>query len=400
MIPKKNIKIGYNCDRMKCTVIFIVFLLLTTCKGQITEKRFVSPESECDTIEIIQYSENEQYPYIKYSEDELCLFFDSIGQLNPDLLYDPDLLTEGITYKIRPEANKQTILNHKLTSSDFKKLKKAAQEQLIDIDFLQKIFPELEFKLEFNGIFNKDIKENKLPFKFYSFDKNTNDFNEFAIAIETVGGELSAYQYPREQHVFFFLGKKKIAKHYIYNHYVTFLKHFKDENNNTVIYYSVTDGSGSDISCMYFFFYKYGNDQLKHVLTEIHRVGDWYCASIIPHYTTAEVVNKRPLQIKFVYENALCVFDPKFDGKEIREFIKDTAVVTYRIDAKSGKYIPNFPETKQNRNKLLTYFLLENHSLFVNTHYDLLKDVLNSDDTMMRNAVLYYLNDMKNSHEN
>ena len=59
MIPKKNIKIGYNCDRMKCTVIFIIFLLLTTCKGQITEKRFVSPESECDAIEIIQYSENE-----------------------------------------------------------------------------------------------------------------------------------------------------------------------------------------------------------------------------------------------------------------------------------------------------------------------------------------------------
>ena len=112
------------------------------------------------------------------------------------------------------------------------------------------------------------------------------------------------------------------------------------------------------------------------------------------------IVNERPLQLQFVYENHFC--DPTSDENVVFdcpriEFIKDSTIVTYNIDTQSGIYVPNFTGTKLDRNKLLSYFLInESHFLFVNTHYNLFSDGLNSKDDKLRNAILIYLNQLKN----
>ena len=110
-------------------------------------------------------------------------------------------------------------------------------------------------------------------------------------------------------------------------------------------------------------------------------------------------MNEKPLLLKFVYQNQF------WDGSEIEipwdfptiDFINDSTIVTYNIDTQSGKYIPDFSRTKLDRNKLLSYFLInESDLLFVNTHYDLFIDGLNGKDNKLRNAILNFLNDLKN----
>jgi hypothetical protein len=139
------------------------------------------------------------------------------------------------------------------------------------------------------------------------------------------------------------------------------------------------------------------------VLTEINRIVLYYPWQIRQHWIDSEIVSKRPLKIKFVYENQF------YDDSEIEvswdfptvDFINDSTTVTYHIDSESRKYIPDFNGTKQNRNKLTSYFLyfLKADLLFVNAHYDLFKNKLNENDAVMRNAIFIYLNELKDYHD-
>ena len=369
---------------MKKLVTFIILLIiLVSCQNQSAKKSVLTendPEQENEKVDKIENLENENRPYITYSEFELRLFLDSIGQLNPDLL------AKGMTKKVDSVLNNQTTLNHELSTADFEKLKTASKEQLIDIDFAKKIFPNFQF----DNDLTEYTEENTIPIEFYSFDKNEDDFKEFASSIRTNFGEGDIY---------FFNSKKIIAKHAVYYRYHLYLKHFKNENNQTVIYYKVFYNSGSGICWVQFNFYKYRNNKITPLLTEIHDITyQWMYPRMMSIEST--IVSERPLQLKFVYENQFC--DPKSDEEIVFdcprvEFINDQTVVTYHIDPQSGKYIPNFKGTKLNRNKMLSYFLIdESHFIFVNTHYDLFKEGLNGEDYALRNAILNFLNYLKN----
>jgi len=354
---------------MKQTIIFIILLGLTTCKIQTTKNQSVSTEN--DSTEVVQYSES-----------ELISFLDSIGKLNPNSW------VEELLFMVDSTLNNQAIFNHELTVQQFEKLKKAVKEELIDFDFAKQIFPKLEV----------DTTEwrDKLPIEFHSFDKSETNFEKFAILIGYGGG------FSWDNDVYFFYKRKVIAKHSIYHRYGLDLKHFKDENNQTIIFYKVNYQSGSGIWWHQFNFYRYNDDQLFPILTEIQNINLQFPWSIRGYWIESKIVNERPLQIKFVYNNQF------YDGSEIdvpwdfptRDFINDSTIVTYRIDTQSGKYIPDFNGTKQNRNKLTSYFLSDKEQLFANAHYDLFKKKLNEkNDTIMRNAILNYLNDLKNGLE-
>jgi len=349
----------YKKIKMKTTALFIILLFgLTACtQGQ--------SENPTETI--------------SYSESELIAFLNSIGQLKPDAWI------KELTFEVDSVLYNQTTLNHELTDSDFEKLKIAAKEGIIDIDFVKRIFPKLEFDTLLL------IADDKLPIEFYSFDKNKNNFKEFAILIGYNG-------FFWNNDVYFFNGKKVIAKHDIYHRYGLELKHFKDENNKTVIYYSVNYQSGTGIWWHQFNFYRYNNEQLTPILTEIKNINlrpPWHLRA---YWIESEVVNERPLQLKFVYYNQF--YDISALDYSIIDFINDSTIVTYRIDAESGKFSPDFNGTKQNRNKLLSYFHSADESLFINAHYDLFKRKLNGNDPIMRNAILNYLNELKNVLEN
>ena len=353
---------------MKWTAIFIILLGLTTCKNQATENQSVSTEN--DSIETVQYSEN-----------ELISFLDSIGKLNPDFWI------KELSFMVDSTLNNQTVLNHELTISDFEKLKHTIKnyttaEIMIDIDLAKRIFLELD-SVSINQ------EENKLSVVFHSFDKNKSDFKEFAIVI--------GYEGWGRNDVYFFHNKKIIAKHNIFYRYELELEHFKNENNQTIVFYKVCYSSGTGIWWHQFNFYQYNKDQLIPVLTEIQNINLQYPWSIRAYWIETKVVNERPLQIKFVYNNQF--FNISETNYSEINFINDSTIVTYHLDTQSGKYIPDFNGTKQNRNKLTSYFHSDKELLFVNSHYNLFKNRLNENDTIMRKAILNYLNDLKNGLE-
>jgi hypothetical protein len=336
---------------MKRAILLIALLVLIFCKSSVAQTQ--------------------------YSENELIAFLDSIGQLNPDAWVEESF------YDVDSTLYGQTTLNQELTTSDFEKLKKAAKEQLIDIDLAKRIFPELNIDTTYAvGKWNK-----LLPIEFHSFDINKDDFNKFAIVIG-YGSGIST-----DNDVYFFQGKKVIAKHSIYYRYELELNHFKDENDRTVIFYNVCYQSGTGIWWYQFNFYCYDNEILTPVLTEIQNINLQPYWWIREYWIESEIVNERPLQIKFVYYNQFYETDTVDDISMI-DFINDSTIVTYHIDTQNGKFIPDFNGTKQNRNKLLSYFHSANELLFANSHYDLFKNGLNGTDPIMRKAILNYLNDL------
>ncbi len=346
---------------MKWTLIFIVLLNVPVCNSQTDKEQLVSVDN--DTIKTIQYSEK-----------ELISFLDSIGKLYPNNW------TKTLLFQVDSTLHGQVNLNNKLNALDFEKLKVAAKSGEIDFDFAKQIFPQAEFDI--NLISNLD--NNTIPISFYSFDKNENDFNEFAISI----GLDSGFSWNND--VYFFKANKVIAKHKIFHRYGLELKHFKNETNETIVYYKVNYGSGSGIWWHQFNFYNYNNDKLLPTLTEIKNINLQYPWSIRSYWIESIITNTKPLKLKFVFNNQ---FTDTLGNQ--MEFINDSTEVTYNFDRKDKIYKPNFTNSKLNQLSLLTYFLSDNELLFVNTYSDLLKKGINRTDLEMRKVILVYLNKLK-----
>ena len=348
---------------MKWTLIFIALLSLTACNNQAGKKQIVLTDK--DTIQTGMA--------VQYSEKKLISLLDSIGKLNPNSW------TEKLTFLVDSTLNNQIKLNKKLNPADFQKLKSTVKSGKIDLDFAKLFFPNIEL----DSILIKNLENNKLPIGFYSFDRNENDFNEFAISIGNDGG------ISWSNDVYFFKSDKIIAKHKIFHRYGLELNHFKNEINETVIYYETNYQSGTGIWWYQFNFYRYDKDELLPTLTEIKNINLQFPWSIRAYWIKSTVLNTKPLKLKFVYNNQ---FTDSL-GNQI-DFINDSTEVTYHFDRQKKMYEPEFNDSKLNRLKLLTYFHADNELLFVNINYDLFKKELN--DKTRRKVVLNYLNELKN----
>lgn len=350
---------------MKAVIKIITLLSLTTCYNQVTNNPSISNNNNP--------TEQKQYP-----AKELIALLDSIGQLNPGIW------VEKLSFKVDSSLNNQTKLNKRLSPADFQKLKKAAFEKEMDIEFAKQIFPEIKI----DGSLGDHLIDNKFPIGFYSFNTNNKEFKEFAISI----GNDSGLTWKND--VYFFHSENIIAKHTIFHRYGLNLKHFNDKENRTVIYYNVNYESGSGIWWHQFNFYAYEKNQLVPVLTEIQNINLQYPWGIRAYGIKSEIVNKKPLQIKFVYNNQFP--DPTATHTE---FINDSTTITYLINKQNKKFIPDYTDSKQNKNQLLSYFPSNNELLFVNSNYNLFKKGLNGSNQVMRKAILNYLNELKNSLE-
>lgn len=350
---------------MKWIIIVIALLKFTTCNSQADHNQSVSKNSNP--------TEQKQY-----SERELIALLDSVGQLNPGNW------AKELLFMVDSTLNNQAKLNNRLSPADFQKLKKATFEKEIDIEFAKQIFPGIEL----DSSLLEHLIDGKFPIGFYSFDKNEKEFKEFAISI----GYDSGLTWKND--VYFFNTDKIISKHSIFHRYGLDLKHFKDKENRTVIYYKVNYGSGSGTWWHQFNFYTFENGQLVPVLTEIQNINLQYPWGIRAYWIESEIVNERPLQIKFVFNNQF------FNTHAVpTEFINDSTVVTYTIDKQSRKFIPQYTGSIQNKNKLLSYFHSDTELLFVNSNYNLFKKELNGSDQVKRKAILNYLNELKNGLE-
>lgn len=345
---------------MKWIIIIITLLKFTTSNSQTDHNQSDSKNS----------NPKEQK---QYSERALIALLDSIGQLNPGT-WEKELLL-----MVDSTLNNQAKLNNRLSKANFQTLKKAAFEKEIDFQFAKQIFPGIELD---NSLLQHLI-DGKLPIGFYSFNKKEKDFKEFAISI---GNGLTW-----KNDVYFFNADEIISKHSVFHRYGLDVKHFKDKENRTVIYYKVNYGSGSGTWWQQFNFYAFENGQLVPALTEIQNINLQYPWGIRAYWIESEIVNEKPLQIKFTYNNQF------FNANAApTEFINDSTVITYIIDKQSRKFIPQYTGSKQNKNKLLCYFHSDTELLFVNSNYNLFKKELNSGNLVKRNAILNYLSDLKN----
>lgn len=350
---------------MKWTIIFIALLGLTACNNRTDNKQIVPVDNDSTN----------SVTTVQYSEKELVSLLDSIGNLNPNSW------TEKLTFIADSTLFNQIKLNNKLSSTDFNELKTTIKNGVINLDLAKRVFPQLEI----DSSLASNLENNKLPIGFYSFDNNQKDFSEFAISIGYDGGLFW------NNDVYFFKSDKVIAKHKIFHRYGLELKHFKNELNETTIYYKVNYGSGTGIWWHQFNFYRYDNDELLPALTEIENINLQYPWSIRAYWIESTILDTKPLKLKFVFSNQ---FSDTL-GNQI-EFINDSTEIKYKLDTNKKIYEPDFGDNKLNKLKLLTYFHADNELLFVNINYDLFKKELNSNDQVKRQAILNYLNELKN----
>jgi hypothetical protein len=320
------------------------------------------------------FSDQEENCQIEYSEEELIGFLDSIGQLNPEVWQ------KGLSIMVDSVLTHQIDLDHQIAASDFEELKEVATSQIISHELAKRVFPLIILRdLDFVS-----HDANKIHIGFYSFDETIDEFTQFAISIGPDGMNWCNL-------VYFFYGDRVVSKHDVYHRYGIDINHFRDTEDRVVIYYKVNFQSGTGLWWHQNNFYAYNDNKLVPVLTEVHNINLQLPWGIRTYWVKSEVVNKNPLQIKFVYDNQF--YDTILTQVE---FINDSTIVTYYIDGPSGKFIPEFRCEKLSSYELFTYFHNSHELLFVNTYYEKLKEALNGADFGKKRAILFYLNTLKN----
>ncbi len=306
------------------------------------------------------------------SERELEELLDAVGKLQPQIWVN------DLSRMVDSTFMNQTNLNHTVSTSDFEALKVALQSNKISYELAETIFPNLHV-----AALDPDYpQERKIHIQLYSFDKEKSDFKHFAIAI---GQDIVS-----QNLLYFFHENKVIACHDIYHRYGLEIQHFRNELNETIVYYKVNFESGTGIWWHQFNFYRYENDELKPALTELQNINQQFPWNLRAFWIESTILSSNPLTFKFVFNNQ---FTDSLGNP--MDFINDSTMVTYYFNRTTKMYEPDFKDDKLSRMKLLTYYLADNELLFVNVYYDVFKKALKSQNRLLKQAVLNYLAELK-----
>ena len=351
---------------MKWTLIFIVLLLLAGFKIKTDNKQSILTDQ--DSIRTIVYPEK-----------ELINFIDSISKL------DPNIWTNEVSYYPDSLYKNQKSLNNLLSKEDFENLKSGCKKKILQIDFVKRVFPDFNLDTTY---FQKEIKEGNLPIEFFSFDDKESEFENFAIVPGYDNG-LS-----RECVVYFFDERKLVGEHKVYHRYGLELEHFKDKDDKTVFYYRQNFQSGSGIWWFNFNFYKYSDNSIIPVLNELQNANLQYPWSIRSYWLKTSILKTNPLTLKMDYYNE---FPDRTKGEPI-QILEDSTEVIYNWDNHKNQFIADFASSKLDRYKILSYYLVDNELLFINSHYKLLQSLIRDKNHEKRQSTLEYLNEVKNEY--
>jgi hypothetical protein len=311
-----------------------------------------------------------------YSTTTLIHFADSIAEINPEIWESKIIQLPDSIFK------SQKDLAVELQKKDFSELMDGCKKGALNTDFIKRIFPD--FRLD-SANYAEDILKGYLPISYYSFDDNKYEFKNFAIVLG-----YTALSW--ECKVFFFSNNLMISEHNVFHRYGLDLRHFKNSNGNTVCYYRQNFQSGSGIWWFNNNFYMFEDNKLIPVLDELQEANLQYPWSIRSYWLRSSIEQFNPLTIKFVYYNEF----PDPSNSYPIKVIDDSTIVEYNWDKSSKQYIPDFSKSEQNRFKILTYYLVDNELLFINSHCNLLKELINGDDSLKRQITFSYLNIVKN----
>ena len=360
-------------DQMKIIANILVLFILTSCVNRQHRENNIHEESSTIT------ADDDNKPQIRYTDQQLENYLDSIGSLPPSLLTDDAYFVVDSIFK------NQQQMNRIISQSDFSKLKHVIKEEneidrVIDIETAERIFGKIQVDSSF-------LEEGKIPVTLFSFDNRKNDFNEYAICL---GYSDMAWNCT----LYFLKSNKIIAKHEVFHRHGLVLEHYRDSDGKTIIHYRVNLGSGTGIWQYNFFFYKFYDDKLIPILNELKNGNLDYPWGPRISWMETFVTKTSPLTLKMVYYQEF--FDTT-SGSPAR-IIDDSTFVQYAWDEKSRTLVGDYGRSKINQSQTLTYYITNNELLFINTYYATLKECLK--DKGKRQLTLNYLNEVKDHYEN
>ncbi len=317
-------------------------------------------------------------PTIHYSDQQLEAFLDSVGRLPTQPLFDKVSFLADSGFKHQQQFD--TLVSAK----DLNTLKKAIRRGAINVKYARRIFnnPEIDSSCTEKSIF-LNYKQGLTPIEFYLFSKNNGDLDEYAICIGDPDHCPNACLY-------FFKGNRVIAMHKFYERFEPGLYHYKDSDGKTVIYYCYMFAEGSNQWWFNYFFYKYDGNKLIPVLNVLEN-GNVTMTVERAFWLESTVQKTNPLTIKMVYHDQ---FPASFNDIDFGPYIiNDSTVVKYRWDERSKTYQGNYEQSKLTKPQITSYYLPGDNLLFINTHYQTLKNGLHDKNKRVR--ILNYLNEVK-----
>lgn len=357
---------------MKAIFYIVTMILFISCSRELASRNKINQQAG-DTV----FTAKKETQVIDYSDSELENFLDSVGALSSSQLVGNVGSKANSVFKNRKQVNKE------ITASDFAILRKAVLEKedfdrVIDIKTAKRIFGDTQ-------IDTASWTTDKVSVSLFAFDKNKNDFCEFAICL----GSTESGQFGWSCDLFFFKKNKIIAKHNIEHHYGLELNHFIDSDGKTVIYYKENFGTGSGIWQFNFYFYKYDEGNLIPVLNVLENGNMQYGWGPRVYWLETFVTKTSPLTLKMVYYQKLT----DTIGIEYH-VIEDSTFVQYTWNKQLKVFTGNFQNSKISEAQILSYYLDDNEMLNINSYYSVFKQCLN--DKNKRQPTLLYLNRVKN----
>lgn len=274
--------------------------------------------------------------------------------------------------QIMPDSvfRSQQRMDIQLSPADFKAIHDQAKNGKLDLRLFN-LFA-LQEKLE-----KEQISDTAVWVTLYEF-KGT---EQFAVELYSLGWESNTY---------FFDRNKVVAKHHIYHRYGLKIESFSD-GGETVIYYKQNFTSGAGVWWFNFNFYRYSAGQLIPALDLLENANMAYPNDYRTIYFEASVETTSPLTFKMIFQTELS----RPQGYETDTLERDSTFVKYTWNNDSSSYEPDFSNTKLDRGKILSFYLQENELLYVHTHYQLLKSIVNGKAGEKQKSVLKYLAEVR-----
>ena len=266
-----------------------------------------------------------------------------------DALLKLQSIKDSITFNEEFTFKSRQSIKHRLSEPDFIKLKNACKNGILDLKSAKRIFQGFSDTTFLAGSNNENVLIELIP-----FDKDKNDFNEYAVSIGLTNGVSWSNT------LYFFKKNNLISRHDIHHRYGLEIKYFKDHDGRTVIYYKENFGSGSGIWQFNYYFYKYYENKLIPVLNILQN-GNYNWPGLRGYWLESVVISENPLIIKFDYNFYFR------DDSLITEILKDSTIVNFTYDHVHKAYVGNYKSSLINQDKILTYYLGENELLFINT---------------------------------
>lgn len=360
---------------MKNTIYLFVILTITACNNmgkqrnnnQVREAKQVSADSTED---------------VKYSDQQLETFLDSIGKLPNKFLADKESFQADSVFK------NQLSFDTLISVKDLAVLKNAIRKGFISINIARRIFnnPKIDGSCTEKSM-DLTYKQGLTPVEYYPFGKDKKAFDEYGICIGEPGNCPNACLY-------FFKGNKIISMHNFYDRFASeSLMHYKDDDGRTVVYYIYEFAEGSGVGWFNYFFYKYDGDKLIPVLNELQN-GNFVEARPRALWLESTVKTTNPLTIKMVYNDDFS--EPNNASDSAPPVINDSTMVKYIWDEKAKIFRGQYQQSKLTKSQILSYYLSNNNLLFINAHYEILKKTLL--DKTKRARVLHYLQKVKSGN--